>query len=68
MVIFSIKKKVKAAVLSAFPKLALQVYSIRSRRMIESQARQHGLDKLAREVSRATGGTVAAGPFAGAGS
>jgi hypothetical protein len=36
MVISSIKKKVKAAVLSAFPELALQVCSIRSRRMIES--------------------------------
>jgi Ribosomal protein L11 methyltransferase (PrmA) len=33
--------------------------------MIESMARQHGLDRLAREVSRATGGAVAAGPFAG---
>jgi hypothetical protein len=61
----SLKKKIKGAALSAFPELALQFFSIRSRRMIESQARQHGLDKLAREVSRATGGTVAAGPFAG---
>jgi hypothetical protein len=61
----SIKKKVKGAALSAFPKLALQFFSIRSRRMIESQAHQLGLDRLAREVSRATGSTVAAGPFAG---
>jgi hypothetical protein len=59
------KKKAKAAAFSAFPKLALRVISIRSRRMIESQARQLGLDRLAREVSRATGNTVAAGPFAG---
>jgi hypothetical protein len=61
----SIKKKIRGAALSAFPELALQFFSIRSRRMIESQARHLGLDKLAREVSRATGGKVAAGPFAG---
>ena len=61
----SIKKKIKGAALRAFPKLALQFFSIRSRRIIESQARQLGLDKIAREVSRATGSTVAAGPFAG---
>src|SRR5438105_15757199 len=61
----SIKKKIRGAALRAFPELALQFFSIRSRRMIESQARQLGLDKLAREVSRATGSTVAAGPFAG---
>jgi len=33
--------------------------------MIELQVRQLGLDRLAREVARATGSTVAAGPFAG---
>jgi hypothetical protein len=33
--------------------------------MIESQARELGLDKLARAVARATGGAVAAGPFTG---
>jgi hypothetical protein len=61
----SIKKKIKSVALSAFPGLAQQFFSIRSRRMIESQARQLGLDRLAREVSRATGNRVAAGPFAG---
>jgi hypothetical protein len=61
----SIKKKIKAVALSAFPAFSLQCFSIRSRRMIETQARQLGLDKLAREVSQATGSTVAAGPFAG---
>jgi 2-polyprenyl-3-methyl-5-hydroxy-6-metoxy-1,4-benzoquinol methylase len=33
--------------------------------MIESQAGQLRLDRVAREVSRATGSAVAAGPFAG---
>jgi Ribosomal protein L11 methyltransferase (PrmA) len=61
----SIKKGIKGAALSAFPELALKFFSIRSRRTIEAQVRQVGLDRLAREVSRATGGTVAAGPFAG---
>jgi hypothetical protein len=61
----SIKRKIKGAALSAFPTLALKFFSIRSRRMMESRARQLGLDRLAREVSRATGSTVAAGPFAG---
>ena len=56
----SIKRKIKGA-----PTLALKVFSIRSRRMIESEARELGLDRLAREVSLATGSTVAAGPFAG---
>jgi Ribosomal protein L11 methyltransferase (PrmA) len=60
-----IKKKIKGAAFSAFPALTLQFFSVRSRRTIESQARRLGLDRLAREVSRATGGTVAAGPFAG---
>jgi hypothetical protein len=60
-----IKKKVKGAALNAFPRLALKVFSIRSRRMIESQARELGLDRLARKVALATGSTVAAGPFAG---
>lgn len=60
-----IKRKIKSGALNAFPALALQFFSIRSRRRIESQARQLGLDKLAREVSRATGSTVGSGPFAG---
>ena len=61
----SIKKAIKTAALSAFPGLSLKLFSIRSRRIIESQVRELGLDKLAREVSRATGGKVAAGPFSG---
>ena len=61
----SIKGKIKEASLSAFPALTLQFLSIRSRRVIETQARQLGLDRMAREASRATGGMVAAGPFAG---
>jgi len=61
----AIKKKIKSAALSAFPGVALKIFSIRSRRIIESQTRALGLDKLAREVSRATGGTVAGGPFGG---
>ena len=51
--------------MSAFPELALKFSSIRSRRMIETQARELGLDKLAREVALATGSAVAAGPFTG---
>jgi hypothetical protein len=50
---------------TSFPGLALKVFSIRSRRMIESQARELGLDKMAREISLVTGSTVAFGPFAG---
>jgi Ribosomal protein L11 methyltransferase (PrmA) len=60
-----IKKKIKNAALRSFPGLALKFFSIRSRRMIESQARELGLDKMAREISLATGSTVASGPFAG---
>ena len=61
----AIKQKIKNAALSAFPGLALKLFSIRSRRMIEAQARELRLDRLARDVSQATGGMVAAGPFAG---
>ena len=61
----SIKKKIKSAALSAFPALALKGFSIRSRRMIETQACELGLDILARQVSGATGSKVAAGPFCG---
>jgi len=60
-----IKKKIKSAALSAFPALALKGFSIRSRWKIESQARALGLDRLARQVSEATGSRVAAGPFRG---
>ncbi len=60
-----IKKAIKSAALRAFPEVALKVFSIRSRRIIETQVRRLGLDRVAREVSMATGGMVAAGPFAG---
>jgi|SRR5215471_14385657 len=61
----AIKQKIKNAALSAFPALALKLFSIRSRRMIESRARELRLDRLARDVSQATGGMVAADLFAG---
>jgi len=59
------KKKVKSAALRVFPGLALKLLSIRSRRMIESECRELGLDRLAREVSQATGRRIAGGPFVG---
>lgn len=61
----AIKKRIKDVMMNAFPKSALKVFSIRSRRMIETQARELGLDSLAREVALATGSAVAAGPFTG---
>lgn len=61
----AIKQKIKSAAMSAFPDLALKLFSVRSRRVIERQARELGLDKLARDVANATGGRVAAGPFSG---
>src|SRR5262249_45805579 len=65
LMVSAIKKKIKGTALRAFPGLALQFFSTRSRRMIECQVRQLGLDRLAREVSRVTGSRVATGPFAG---
>jgi hypothetical protein len=59
-----LKKQLKNAAMSVFPSLALKVFSIRSRRLIELQARKLGLDRMARQVSTITGGQVAAGPFA----
>ena len=61
----SIKKHIKTAVLRAFPEAALKLFSMRSRRKIEAQARSLGLDAIARKIARATGSVVAAGPFAG---
>jgi hypothetical protein len=58
-----IKKKLKGAALNAFPRLALKLFSARSRRLIVSQTRELGLDDLARAISQATGGEVATGPF-----
>jgi hypothetical protein len=60
-----IKTLVKDTVRRVFPTLSLKVFSIRSRRMIENQTVALGLDKLARDVSRMTGGKVAKGPFTG---
>jgi hypothetical protein len=60
-----IKRQLKTIALRAFPETALKFFSIRSRRKIEAQARHLGLDKLARQIARATGGAVAAGPFVG---
>jgi hypothetical protein len=59
------RAKIKSAALRAFPDLALRLFSARSRRIIEAQARQLGLDQLARQVSQACGGQVAKGPFQG---
>jgi Ribosomal protein L11 methyltransferase (PrmA) len=60
-----LKKWLKNAAMSALPSVALKVFSIRSRRLIESQVHNLGLDRMAREISAMTGATVAAGPFAG---
>jgi hypothetical protein len=60
-----IKRTIKNAALSAFPGLALKFLSIRSRRIIEASVRELALDRLARDVSQATGGAIAVGPFAG---
>ena len=61
----SIKKKIRYAALRAFPRLALKLFSIRSRRLIEHQASTLGLNSLARAISKITRGKVVAGPFAG---
>jgi hypothetical protein len=61
----SIRKEIKRMALKAFPRFALKVLSVRSRRLIELQARALGLDDVARQISVATRGTVAVGPFAG---
>jgi hypothetical protein len=64
-VVFNIKKCTKKVIMRVFPEAALKFFSIRSRRKIEAQTRTLGLDIVAREIARATGGAVAAGPFAG---
>jgi hypothetical protein len=60
-----LKRMIKRAAFAAFPDLALQAFSIRSRRKIEAQCKKLGLDKLARQVSERTDGRVASGPFEG---
>jgi hypothetical protein len=59
------KKYIRRAIMRAFPESALKFFSVRSRRAIEVQTHSLGLDIVAREIARATGGAVAAGPFAG---
>lgn len=60
-----VKGLVKAAALSIMPDLTLQLLSARSRRLIELQCKELGLDELARSVSRQVGAQVATGPFKG---
>jgi len=64
-IVLYFKKYIRRAIMRAFPESALKFFSVRSRRTIELQARSLGLDTVAREIARATGGAVAAGPFAG---
>jgi hypothetical protein len=61
----ALKEGVKSAVTKAFPGLALRFFSIRSRQMREALTKQCKLDDMARSISRATGGKVVQGPFAG---
>jgi hypothetical protein len=61
----AIKNAIKNLAVKALPSLSLRVLSVRSRRLIESQAQSLGLTTLARNISAATGGKVAGGPFAG---
>lgn len=59
------KQRLKAAAFRTFPDAALRYFSIRSRRMMERQARELRLDDIARRVSAATNARVAKGPFKG---
>ena len=59
------KQLIKSAAFTAFPGLTLRFFSIRSRRLIERQVIDLGLDKVARHVSRMTNNRVLKGPFAG---
>jgi hypothetical protein len=61
-----IRERIKSATFTAFPDLALRYFSFRSRRLIERQVIDLGLEKVAGHVSRMTKGRVASGPFAGA--
>ena len=60
-----VKDSIKSVAFRAFPELTLKALSIRSRRIIENQVKELGLDRLAREISKRTGGRVASGPFKG---
>jgi hypothetical protein len=59
------KRQNSSAAFTPFPDLTLRYLSIRSRRRIERQVAQLGLDKLARQAAYMTNGRVAKGPFAG---
>lgn len=61
----AVKYAMRAAAYRLFPDVALKIDSARSRRFIEAQVKNLGLDDLARRVSRATGSKIAKGPFAG---
>lgn len=60
-----LKRTIKAASFKAFPDASLRLFSIRLRRLIERDARERGLDALARAASNATEGKVLGGPFRG---
>jgi Ribosomal protein L11 methyltransferase (PrmA) len=60
-----LKSAVKQVALTLFPDATLKFLSIRSRRFIERQARELGVDTLARQISRENDGRVASGPFRG---
>jgi hypothetical protein len=59
------KQVIKDVAYAIAPDSTLKMLSIRSRRIIERQARELGLDELARRISRKTGRRVAKGPFCG---
>jgi hypothetical protein len=59
------KAYAKRALFAIAPDAALRALSIRSRRIIERQCRDLGLDAMARRVASSSEGRVQAGPFAG---
>ena len=60
-----LKAAVKQVALNLFPDTTLKFLSIRSRRFIERQVHELGLDTLAWQISRENDGRVASGPFRG---
>jgi hypothetical protein len=58
-----LKRVARDAMMNIAPDLSLQLLSIRSRRLIEKQVRDLGLDEIARKISASTCGRVAMGPF-----
>jgi hypothetical protein len=61
----ALKAAVKQVALSLFPDATLKLLSVRSRRLIERQVHDLGLDTLARQISCHNDGRVASGPFRG---